>query len=576
MKIDKRLFRSIKGGKSYLFLTVGVGLLLGILIIAQAYTMSAVVSGVFLARQTLSQVFLLLCGLAAIIVVRSALLGGSSVTANRVAARVKTDLRERLLAHLLALGPAYTRGERSGELTNTLVEGVEALDAYFSQYVPQLFLTILVPLAIVIVVFSVDILSGVVLLVTAPVLPVFMALIGMMADALTKRQWKVLSLMSAHFLDVLQGLTTLKLFGRSKAQEKTIRSVSEQFRKTTMNVLRVAFLSSLVLEMGATISTAIVAVEIGLRLLYGWIPFQQAFFVLLLAPEFYLPLRMLGTRFHAGMNGSAAAQRIFEILDTPVPARPAPAESALPALASNEIRFERVQYSYDGQRPALQDVSFTIEPGQKVALVGPSGAGKSTIAHLLLRFIEPGGGQISIGSVALSALPAQQWRQQVAWVPQHPYLFNTTVAENIRLAKPEASLQEVITAARQAYAHEFIQALPQGYDTIIGEQGARLSGGQIQRLSLARAFLKDAPLLILDEATSNLDPEQEELIIEATQRLMQGRTVLIIAHRLNTVRAANQIIVLNEGLVTAVGTHQTLMQHAGIYQQLVEAYGGSV
>ena len=573
MKLDKRLFRQIKAVRIFLVVTVILGLLLGVLIVMQAHYLSTIINAIFLAGQGLAQVWGLLLALLVVIVARSILLWGSDVAANRVAMRVKTTLRERLFAHLLALGPDYTRGERSGELTNTIVEGVEALDAYFSQYLPQIFLMVLVPLIIVVVVFSVDVLSGVVLLVTAPVLPIFMILIGMMADALTRKQWKLQSLMSAHFLDVMQGLTTLKLFGRSTVQQETIRSVSERFRHTTMRVLRVAFLSSLVLEMGATISTAIVAVEIGLRLLYGQIAFQPAFFVLLLAPEFYLPLRTLGTRYHAGMTGSAAAQRIFEILEIPIQAG-AKDDSAMPEMGA--LRFEDLRYAYDGQRDALRGVSFQIEPGQKVALVGPSGAGKSTLAHLLLRFIDPDSGTISVNDVSLQELSAREWRKQVAWVPQRPYLLNATVAENISLGYPEATRDEVIQAARQAHAHEFIEALPQGYDTIIGERGARLSGGQVQRLSLARAFLKNAPLLVMDEATSNLDPEQEALVLEAMHRLMQGRTVLIIAHRLSTVYGADRIVVLANGEVVEVGTHQSLLRAAGIYKQLVEAYGGAV
>jgi ATP-binding cassette, subfamily C, bacterial CydD len=407
----------------------------------------------------------------------------------------------------------------------------------------------LMPLVIVIVFFSIDPLSGIVLLVTAPVLPIFMILIGMQAEALTKKQWKLMSLMSAHFLDVLQGITTLKLFGRSAAQEETIRNVSERFRHTTMHVLRVAFLSSLVMEMGATLSTAIVAVEIGLRLLYGQMAFQPALFVLLLAPEFYLPLRTLGTRYHAGMTGSAAAQRIFEILEIPLPSDAL--IPVIPCMGSREtgIRFEDVSFAYDESRQVLKNVSLHIEPGQQVALVGASGAGKSTLAHLLLRFMEPESGTISINGISCKEMSANEWREQIAWAPQRPYLFNATVAENIRLAVPNATHDEIVQAAQQADAHEFILQLPQGYATIIGERGTRLSGGQVQRLSLARAFLKNAPVLIVDEATSNLDTEQEAQVLAAIQRLMQGRMVLIIAHHLSTIYSTDQVIMLADGQV---------------------------
>jgi ATP-binding cassette subfamily C protein CydD len=342
-------------------------------------------------------------------------------------------------------------------------------------------------------------------------------------------------------------------------------------------VLRVAFLSALVLEMVATISTAVVAVQIALRLLAGRLPFEQGLVVLLLAPEFYLPLRMLGTRFHAGMEGVAAAQRIFEVLGVPVPAAPAQPVWTVPPALSRGLAFEGVRYAYDeGQRPALRGVSFEVAAGEKVALVGPSGAGKSTVAHLLLRFLEPDRGRIVVDGVPLADLPPAVWRRQVAWVPQDPYLFHGTVTDNIRLARPGATFLEVARAARQAHAHTFVDELPLGYDTLIGERGARLSGGEAQRIALARAFLKDAPLVILDEATANLDPEIEDLIQEAMECLLQGRTALIIAHRLSMVYRADRILVLDGGRVVEQGTHRALARQGGLYGRLVGAYAGGI
>jgi thiol reductant ABC exporter CydD subunit len=576
MNLDKRLVRQAQAARTDLALTVGVGLLAGILLVWQALYLSRIVNQVFLGGKSLGEVQPLLFALLVLGLGRAGLSWASEVTAQRVAGQVKHELRRRLLGHLLKLGPTYAHGERSGELANTAVEGIEALDAYFSQYLPQLALAALVPLTVLVFVFPLDFPSGLVLLLTAPIIPVFVILIGDLAETMTKRQWVSLSRMSAHFLDVLQGLTTLKLLGRSRDQIQIIAQISNRFGQTTLSVLRVTFLSALVMEMVATISTAVVAVEVGLRLLYGHLPFEQAFFVLILAPEFYLPLRLLGTRFHAGMSGVTAARRIFEIVE-------AKAEAELNLNLNLNlnfnlnlnlaIRFADVYYAYDGrERPALNGLSLQIAPGQKVALVGPSGAGKSTVAHLLLRFIQPDRGVITVDGIRLQELPLSAWRAQVAWVPQNPYLFHTTVIENMRLARPEASLDEVIWAARQAHAHSFIQALPQGYDTPIGERGARLSGGQAQRIALARAFLKDAPLLILDEATSNLDPEHETLLQEATERLMQGRTILIIAHRLSTVYRADQIWVMAGGQVVEAGTHATLLQQDGLYRRLVTAY----
>jgi ATP-binding cassette subfamily C protein CydD len=576
MKLDRRLLGQVRAARRDLALTIGLGTLAGAVVVGQAWLLSRVVSGVFLDGQSLGQVGPLLFALLALSLVRAALAWGSEVTAHRVADQVKRDLQSRLATHLLALGPAYARGERSGELANTAVEGVEALDAYLSQYLPQLALAALVPLTVLIFVLPLDWVSGLVLLLTAPLIPIFMVLIGNAADALTRRQWTSLSRMSAHFLDVLQGLTTLKLFGRSREQIRTIAAISDQFRQATMGVLRVAFLSALVLEMVSTISTAVVAVQIGLRLLYGHLSFEQGFFVLLLAPEFYLPLRMLGTRFHAGMAGVAAAQRIFEVLQVPAPVPPGSGKVAREELPSRfDIHFSDVHYAYEeGQRPALRGLSFHIDHGEKVALVGPSGAGKSTVAYLLLRFLEPARGTIAVGGRPLADLAPPLWRERVAWVPQDPYLFHGTVAENIRMARPGASLDEVAWATRQAHAETFVEALPQGYDTVIGERGARLSGGESQRLALARAFLKDAPLLILDEATANLDPEIEDLVGESLERLLQGRTALIIAHRLTTVQRADRILAMAEGRIVEEGTHGILLQRGGLYRQLVGAYGG--
>jgi ATP-binding cassette subfamily C protein CydD len=576
VKLDRRLLGQAQAARRDLALTIGLGTLGGAVVVGQAWLLSRVVSGVFLDGQSLRQVRVLLFALLVLSLARAVLAWGSEVTAHRVAGQVKRDLQGRLAAHLLALGPAYARGERSGELANTAVEGVEALDAYLSQYLPQLALAALVPLTILIFVTPLDWVSGLVLLLTAPLIPIFMVLIGNAADALTRRQWTSLSRMSAHFLDALQGLTTLKLFGRSREQIRTIAAISDQFRQATMGVLRVAFLSALVLEMVSTISTAVVAVQIGLRLLYGHLSFEQGFFVLLLAPEFYLPLRMLGTRFHAGMAGVAAAQRIFEVLEVPAPLPSASRKVARADLPARfDIRFSSIHYAYeDGLRPALRGLSFQIDHGEKVALVGPSGAGKSTVAYLLLRFLEPDRGTIAVSGLPLADLAPSLWREQVAWVPQDPYLFHGTVAENIRMARPAASPDEVAWAARQAHAEAFIGALPQGYDTVIGERGARLSGGEAQRLALARAFLKDAPLLILDEATANLDPEIEDLVRESMERLLQGRTALIIAHRLTTVQRADRILAMAGGRIVEEGTHGALLQQGGLYQQLVGAYGG--
>ena len=576
MLFEKRLLRLARRRWLALGLAIGSGFAAGVLTVWQASLLSQVISRVFLQGAGLAEVTPALAWILLAIGLRAGCAWASEVAGGSLARRIKDELRQALFERILADGPAAARGERSGELTSVLIEGIEALEAYFSQYLPGLALAALVPLTCLVFIFPLDPLSAAILLVTAPLIPLFMVLIGSAAQALTRRQWQTLSRLSAYFLDVLQGLATLKLFGRSQAQAKTIATQSERFRQATMDVLRVAFLSALALEMLATISTALVAVQIGLRLLYGRMSFEAALFVLLLAPEFYQPLRQLGARFHAGMAGVAAAQRIFDILGggaaaptAPVPSHPAAAPAGPPA-----IRFEQVHYTYhlgDEQRPALHGASFAIPAGGRTALVGASGAGKSTVASLLLRFGQPQQGRITVNGRELGQIPPAEWLAQVSWAPQRAYLFNDSALNNIRLGRPQASLEQVVQAARLAEAHEFIQALPQGYDTPLGEGGARLSGGQAQRIALARAFLQDAPFVILDEATANLDLENEARLGVALERLLGGRTALIIAHRLETVLAADQVVVMAGGQIVEQGAPADLLRGDGPFRRLAGA-----
>ena len=569
---DARLLAAAAPERTCLVLAVAGGAASGILTVLQAHSLARAVDGVFLRGLDLQGVQPLLFMLLLASAGRGLATWLAELAAARVSQRVKDDLRGRLAGHILALGPAFARGERTGELANIASEGVDSLDAYFSQYLPQLALAAIVPLTFLGFVFPIDPLSGLVLLLTAPLIPVFMILIGSLADALTRRQWRALSRLSAHFLDVLQGLTTLKLFNRSRDQVVLIRRISAEHRDATLQVLRVAFLSALVLEMVGTIATAIVAVEVGLRLLAGRMAFEPAFFVLILAPEFYLPLRQLGVRFHAGISGVSAAQRIFEVLDLPLPPEGAPDDPAAPARGGTPPRIclNHVTVAYeDRSLPALSGVTFEIGPREHVALAGATGSGKSTVAALLLRFIDPQAGEITVDGTDLANLSRDAWRRQTAYVAQAPALFDLTIADNIRLGRPSATLDEVMAAAEAAGAHTFIEELPNGYDTIAGERGARLSGGQAQRIALARGLLVDAPLVILDEATANLDPQADAEIQASLARLLEGRSALIIAHRLSTIRAADKIVVLDAGRVVEQGAHDALLAQGGQYAHMI-------
>ena len=569
--MDRELFRQVKSARKFLALAVVSGLLVTFATIAQMTLLSEVVSRIFLGGQSLGRVEELILFLLGAVVVRAGLVWVREVVSQRGAILIKTELRERFFARLMKLGPAFTKNERTGELVSTAVEGVERLDAYFGRYLPQVALSALVPLSIFLYLMPVDWISGLLLLGTAPVIPILMIAVGKHAETHIQRQWRSLSRMSAYFLDTLQGLTTLKVFGLSVSEGGAVANVGERFRKKTLKVLRYAFVSGLVLEFTVSIAIAVVAVELGIRLLRGDIAFQPAFLVLLLAPEFYRPLRDLGVSRHAGMEGKAAAERIFEVLNTAAPTDASSSDAKVP-VGSLNIELSGTSFTYpDAPQPALSGVSLTLPAGTTTALVGRSGAGKSTLVNLLLRFMEPESGEIRANGVGISELAVEGWRERVALVPQRPYLFYGSVFENIRLARPEAGREEVERAAELAGAAGFIRRLPEGYETGIGERGARLSGGEAQRIAIARAFLKDAPLLILDEPTSSLDPESEKVVRRAVERLAEGRTTLIIAHRLNTIHDADRIAVLDAGRVEAIGTHAELVESNKLYAALVSA-----
>ncbi len=553
-----------------LYASIGVGVAAALLVIAQAVLLARVINDAAFRHETLGMVAPLLWGVAGLFWLRAGLSYAGEVIAFRAAGEIKTYLRQELLGHVLRRGPVPAAGENSADLAGVMIEGVEALEPYFARYVPQMALVVAVPLAILALVFPLDWISGLILLITGPLIPVFMVFIGYRAEATNQRQWQKLLLMSSHFLDMLQGITTLKLFGRARDEIEIVTRISDDYRKTTMAGVRVAFLTSAALEFFASLAIALVAVIFGVRLLHARIDFYPAFLVLLLAPEYFLPLRGLATHYHARMTAIAAARRIFEVLDAPLPA---PAVGAAPAMPGGlTISCENLQFSYADGETVLDGLSCVFPAGRITAVVGPSGAGKTTLARVLLGFVQPQAGRVRInGAVELAGVAAEGWWENLAWVPQNPRLFHGTIAANLRLGRPDADAAALRDAARKARALDFIEAMPKGFETVIGDLGQGLSGGQIQRIALARAFLKDPKLLILDEATANLDMESEGLVLDAIMDLAAGRTVIMIAHRLAMAERADNVVVLRAGRVAECGAPAQLRASGGLYAALWRA-----
>jgi ATP-binding cassette, subfamily C, bacterial CydD len=555
--LDPRLLRYSAAARGYLAVTVALGLAATGLILVQAGLLAHVLAS----AATGIGVAVLAGPLGALLVIllaRAAASYGGEIAALRAAAAVKSQLRRSLTDHALRLGPSWLAlskpaGHRPGEVTTLATRGLDGLDAYFARYLPQLVLACLVPFAVLIRVGLADWLSGLVIGLTLPLIPLFAILVGLHTKATTQRQWRLLARLGGHFLDVVEGLPTLKLFGRAQRQAEVIGQVTDEYRKTTMSALRVAFLSGFVLELTAALATALVAVEVGLRLLAGHMSYQTALLVLLLTPEAYLPLRAVGAQFHASTEGAAAARDVFEILDTPVAAQPPAAARRSVSLRTDTIRLTDVTLTYPGRdRDALSGVNLAIRPGDQITLAGPSGAGKSSLLALLLRFTLPSSGRIEVGGVDLTSVPLDEWRRQIAWVPQDPYLFAASVADNIALGDPRAGRAAVVRAARAAGAAGFIDDLPRGYDTTIGERGFGLSSGQRQQIALARAFLRDAPLLLLDEPAAHLDAVSAARLDTAIIALMAERTVIRVSHTPSPGRQSGRVLTLDQGRLTQV------------------------
>lgn len=549
--LDPRLLQRTRSARPLLALDTALGIAVVVPIVLQAVLLARIVARSF-ESAPLADVRLDVLLLALAFAARGLLVWGMAVAGRRAACGVLSELRLALVERRLTGRAGGADEPQSAEIAATAVQGVDALEAYFARYLPQVVLATVVPPAIVVFVATVDLEAALIMLLTLPLVPVFMWLIGRYSQQRTEERWHALRLLSTDFLDLVRGLPTLRAFNRAHAQAARIADVGERYRRATLGTLRVAFLSGSVLELAATLGVALVAVTAGVRLVGGSLGLQAGMTAIVLAPEIYLPLRRLGAEYHASADGLAVAERMFALLDdAPAVAQPG-RRRPVPDPATVPVRFEGVTFAYPGRpAPVLRELELELRPGETVALTGDSGAGKSTVAALLLRLLDPSAGRIAIGAVDLAELAPADWRRQLAWMPQDPMLLRATIADNIRLGEPTASDARVRAAATLAGADSFVRRLPNGYDELVGDGGRPVSPGERRRIALARAFLRDAPLAILDEPTADLDPAGVALVGEALERLRVGRTVLVIAHRPELVRLADRVVRLDHGRVLA-------------------------
>lgn len=536
--LDPRLLRYARSTRGFLALAVVIGSLTAVLVIVQAWLLSSVIVGVTADGLTWDNVRDSVVALLLVFVGRALLQWASEVAAVRSSARAKQQLRAAVVERVIALGPALPD---RGEVAAITTRGVDALDSYYARYLPQLVLAVIVPIAVLAVVLGQDILSAVIIAVCIPLIPIFMILIGLYTRSRVDRQWRTLAVLSGHFLDLVSGLPTLKVFGRAKAQVEAIRNVGERYRSTTMGVLRISFLSSFWLELLSTLSVALVAVSVGLRLAEGQIVYSVALFVLLLAPEVFLPLRMVGTHFHAAAEGLGAADRMLQIIEQPLPVN---GGAQRPAITS--VTFTDVLVKYAGRGGVdMQGARLSCLPGTVTALIGQSGGGKSTLVHAALGFVAVDRGAISVGNDPLTELDVTWWRSQVGWLPQHPQLIAADLS-------PTPTIREVVRAGRALSDADLQRALesvsvwselgPAPLDRTLSADGSGVSAGQRQRIALARALAAEPAVVILDEPTAALDGESEAAVLHAVQAsASRGAIVIVVAHRPSLVIAADQV-----------------------------------
>ena len=553
--VDPRLLRASRPARTHLTVTVILGIVAAALVVVQAVLLARAIARGALGGASPADLTPTLIALGAVLALRAVAEAAAEVSGRVGAARVLGDLRGRLARHLLVSRAGIAGREPAGELATLAVQGVDALEPWLAGYLPRLVLATAVPPVTIAWLLTVDATAAIVLAVTLPVLVLFLVLVGLAAKARTEARWHTMQRLGGHFLEVVQGLATLRAHARDGAQARTLADVSERYRVETMGTLRVAFLSALVLELAAMVGTALVAATVGMQLAEGRLGLEAGLTVLLLAPELYAPLRAVGAQFHASADGTLAVGRLLDALEEPatlgdVPAVPSP----VPSPATEPLRFEGVDFAYPGRdTTVLHDIDLELEPGTITAIVGPSGGGKSTLAALALRLADPTAGRVTCGGTDLRDMDPAAWRAQVTWVPQRPRVFAGTIAANVRLGDPQASDEDVAAALRAADLGDLVRALPDGADTLVGEGGRPLSAGEAQRLALARAFVRPVGLLVVDEPTAHLDRAAAAAVGAALARLAVGRTVLLAAHHPQVAALAARIVRVEAGrLVEAV------------------------
>lgn len=564
----KSLQRLATEQKSRYILLWILSLLVGSIIIFQAYFIASIVDGVFLKDEDFQDLIPILLLLLIVLLGRAAFTYGIGRIGVYMAAKVKQDYRKKLLSAYSNHSLLNSFQGQTGAKVSVMMEAVDELDRFFSQYVPQRILSTVIPLMIVITVFTQHLYSGLIILITAPFIPIFMVIIGKFTQRKAEEQLDRLTDFSGRFLDTLQGFVSLKIFGRAGAQREKIKQSSLDFRDSTMSLLKIAFTSSFMLEFISMLSIGLVALELGLRLVvFNQITFFTAFFVLLMVPEFYTSLKELGSAFHAGRSSMGAATKVEQELqqtEQRVKWGQNKFEVKQPVIELRQIGFQ-----YRSKGFTLENIQAQIAPQQQTVIVGKSGSGKTTLLHILAGLITPSEGEVWVNRLPINEYKEEEWFKQMSYITQHPFLFSGTIEENIALGTlRKVTFSEVRDAASQAGIHEFIEALPHGYETLIGEAGRGLSGGEKQRVALARAFLKKPSIILFDEPTMGLDLYTEQILQASIHELAQDSTVITVAHRIQTIKQAKQVLFLDEGKLIAIGTHDELIRSNETYRTL--------